>query len=86
MIGNNDCGQMSAWYIFSTVGFYPVNPANGEYVLGKSQVKNAKIHLKEAKIFHIINSNRKSKLLNQKPINSFVIAHSEIIEGGVLNF
>jgi putative alpha-1,2-mannosidase len=39
MIGNDDCGQMSAWYILSTLGFYPVNPASGEFVLGSPQVK-----------------------------------------------
>jgi predicted alpha-1,2-mannosidase len=45
MIGNDDCGQMSAWYILSILGFYPVNPANGEFVLGSPQVKKATIHL-----------------------------------------
>lgn len=44
MIGNDDCGQMSAWYIFATLGFYPVNPANGTFVLGKPQVKFAKVN------------------------------------------
>jgi putative alpha-1,2-mannosidase len=39
MIGNDDCGQMSAWYILSTLGFYPVNPASGEFVLGSPQVE-----------------------------------------------
>jgi predicted alpha-1,2-mannosidase len=86
MIGNDDCGQMSAWYIFSVLGFYPVNPSSGEYVLGKSQVKSAKIHLPESKLFQIINSNSKTVLLNQKPINRYFIRHAEIREGGVLNF
>jgi putative alpha-1,2-mannosidase len=86
MIGNDDCGQMSAWYIFSTLGFYPVNPASGEYVLGKSQVKSAKIHLPEGKLFKIINSNSKTVLLNQKPINRYFIRHAEIRERGGLNF
>lgn len=45
MIGNDDCGQMSAWYIFATLGFYPVNPASGEFVLGIPQTKKATIHL-----------------------------------------
>jgi predicted alpha-1,2-mannosidase len=57
MIGNDDCGQMSAWYILSTLGFYPVNPANGEFVLGAPQVKNATIHLKNNKKFTISTSN-----------------------------
>lgn len=45
IIGNDDCGQMSAWYIFSTLGFYPVNPANGVFVLGAPQVKRASVSL-----------------------------------------
>jgi putative alpha-1,2-mannosidase len=86
MIGNDDCGQMSAWYIFSVLGFYPVNPSSGEYVLGKSQVKSAKIHLPGGKLFQIINSNSNTVLLNQKPINRYFIKHAEITEDGVLNF
>jgi predicted alpha-1,2-mannosidase len=86
MIGNDDCGQMSAWYIFSVLGFYPVNPSSGEYVLGKSQVKSAKIHLPEGKLFKIINSNNKAVLLNQNTINRNFIRHAEIRGGGVLNF
>jgi hypothetical protein len=49
MIGNDDCGQMSAWYIFSTLGFYPVNPISGEYVLGIPQVKKAIVKLANQK-------------------------------------
>ena len=50
MIGNDDCGQMSAWYIFSTLGFYPVNPASGEYVIGQPQIKSATVYLKDGKL------------------------------------
>jgi predicted alpha-1,2-mannosidase len=53
MIGNDDCGQMSAWYILSCLGFYPVNPANGEFVLGSPQVKKTTIHLSDNKTFTI---------------------------------
>ena len=53
MIGNDDCGQMSAWYIFTTLGFYPVNPANGEFVFGHPQVQKIKIKLPNEKIFSI---------------------------------
>ena len=49
MIGNDDCGQMSAWYILSTLGFYPVNPASGEFVLGSPQVKKATLQLAKNK-------------------------------------
>ncbi len=49
MIGNDDCGQMSAWYILSTLGFYQINPANNEFVLAAPQVKHAVIHLPNGK-------------------------------------
>ncbi len=86
MIGNDDCGQMSAWYIFSVLGFYPVNPSSGEYVLGKPLVKSARIHLPDGKLFQIIGSGSKTVLLNQKPLNRGFIRHSEISGGGGLNF
>jgi predicted alpha-1,2-mannosidase len=86
MIGNDDCGQMSAWYIFSTLGFYPMNPANGEYVTGQPQIKSATVHLKDGKLLQIMNNNSKSVLLNKKPINGFNITHQQISAGGVLNF
>jgi putative alpha-1,2-mannosidase len=53
MIGNDDCGQMSAWYIFSTLGFYPVNPANGTFVFGSPQVASARINLGDGLTFSI---------------------------------
>jgi len=66
MIGNDDCGQMSAWYIFSTLGFYPVNSAGGEFVLGIPQVKKAVIKLAAQKQLSIANQN-----LNKKTIIEF---------------
>lgn len=61
MIGNDDCGQMSAWYILSTLGFYPVNPATGEFVLGAPQVKKAVIHFKNNKTFTMEANNFSTK-------------------------
>ena len=86
MIGNDDCGQMSAWYIFSSMGFYPVNPSSGEYVMGRPQVKKATVYLNDGKVLQIINRNSKSTLLNEQPIKSFRISHNEISEGGMLQF
>jgi predicted alpha-1,2-mannosidase len=93
MIGNDDCGQMSAWYILSTLGFYPVNPANGEFVLGAPQVKNATIHLKNNKKFTISTSNfsednsySNTQKLNNKELNKPIINYSDIINGGTLIF
>lgn len=53
LIGNDDCGQMSAWYIFSAMGFYPMNPASGEFVLGAPQVKSASINVGNGKRFTV---------------------------------
>ena len=93
MIGNDDCGQMSAWYILSTLGFYPVNPANGEFVLGAPQVKNATIHLKNNKKFIIRTSNFSAEnfytnhqKLNNIEVSTPIINYSDIIKGGTLNF
>lgn len=89
--GNDDCGQMSAWYIFTTLGFYPVNPATGNFVFGMPQVKKSIIHLNNNnnnKKFTII-SNRKSYkkiILNGKKIDEFEINYSQIMQGGELKF
>lgn len=93
MIGNDDCGQMSAWYILSTLGFYPVNPANGAFVLGSPQVKKATIHLSNNKTFTIQSINfseqaifNEARFLNgNKIINPFV-TYQEIMSGGNLTF
>jgi predicted alpha-1,2-mannosidase len=86
MIGNEDCGQMSAWYIFSTLGFYPVNPVGGEYVIGKPQVKSAIVYLKDGKLLKIKNKNAQSVRLNNQPLNDFQLRHKEISAGVTLQF
>jgi predicted alpha-1,2-mannosidase len=93
MIGNDDCGQMSAWYILSSLGFYPINPANGEFVLGVPQVKNATIHLKNNKKFTINKSNfsednsySNTQKLNNIELSKPIINYSDIINGGTLIF
>lgn len=93
MIGNDDCGQMSAWYILSTLGFYPVNPANGEFVLGSPQVKKASIHFSNGKIFDIVANNfsdvniyNEIRKLNNKIVTKPFITYQEIIKSGTLTF
>ena len=93
MIGNDDCGQMSAWYILSSLGFYPVNPANGEFVFGVPQFKKATLHLKDNKKFTInaLNITSKNKFqknlkLNNSELKRPYINYSEIMSGGTLNF
>jgi len=83
MIGNDDCGQMSAWYIFSTLGFYPVNPSNATYVLGIPQVKNATLHLKNNKKLIITNNSRNEIHLNKKIVKGPIILHKDLITGNV---
>lgn len=88
--GNDDCGQMSAWYIFTTLGFYPVNPANAEYVIGIPQVKKATINLNNDKTFQILrdksNEEKNIVLINNKNKEDVILNHSEIMNGGVIEF
>ncbi|MDR2560960.1 MAG: GH92 family glycosyl hydrolase, partial [Holophagales bacterium] len=93
LCGNDDCGQMSAWYIFSALGFYPVDPANGVYVLGSPRVKSAKINLPGGKTFEVATMGQskenvyvQSVSLNGKPLNRAFITHDEIAKGGKLEF
>lgn len=93
--GNEDCGQMSAWYVMSAMGFYPVNPCGGEYELGMPLFPEIKIHLDNGKEFSIIRFNdykdKKSQKtvkprLNGKKVKGTTIRHSDIMQGGKLSF
>jgi predicted alpha-1,2-mannosidase len=93
LCGNEDCGQMSAWYIFSALGFYPVDPVSSEYQIGTPLFKRATLHLDGGKTFTITAPNRDSKniyingmSLNGKPLKAYKIKHSDIMAGGTLNF
>lgn len=93
LAGNEDAGQMSAWYLFSAMGFYPVNPVSGEYVLGSPELDSAVIHLENGKEFEINTINQSAEnvyvkrvLLNGKPLPRFTLKHSEILAGGSLVF
>jgi len=91
--GNDDTGQMSAWYIFSTIGFYPVAPGSDVYQIGSPAVNAATMHLENGKTFSIVAKNQSDKNvyvqkieLNGKPLNRLYISHSEIMNGGKLVF
>jgi len=91
--GNDDTGQMSAWYIFSSLGFYPVAPGSEDYALGSPAVDRAVLHLENGKQFEIEavdqspeNVYVKKILLNGKEITDYVLKHSQIMEGGKLVF
>jgi predicted alpha-1,2-mannosidase len=89
--GNEDCGQMSAWYVFSALGFYPVNPVSGEYVFGSPLVDQAVIVLPSGSTFQIkVLDNSKENVyiqsitLNGKPYSKSFISHHDILVGGIL--
>ena len=91
--GNEDCGQMSSWYIFSSMGFYPVNPANGVYALGSPVLKSAAMMLSNGKTFSISVKNPgkeniyiQSVKLNGKSYDKTFITQDEIVSGGHLEF
>ena len=93
MIGNDDCGQMSAWYILSTLGFYPTNPASGEFVLGIPQLRKVVVKLKDGKKIVIVVAGDKGKaenksivLFNHKLIQNPFITYKMITMGGELEF
>jgi len=90
--GNDDCGQMSAWYIFSTLGFYPVNPVSGEYVFGVPAFKKAVLHLGQKdfviKAENLSTTHRyvQSIRLNGKSYPLASLSHKELLKGGELTF
>jgi predicted alpha-1,2-mannosidase len=92
LIGNEDCGQMSAWYVFSAMGFYPVCPGTPEYVLGSPYFKKIKINLESGKSFEIDASNFSPNktvsgiTLNSKTLLRSELLHDHIIKGGNLSF
>jgi predicted alpha-1,2-mannosidase len=91
--GNDDCGQMSAWYIFSALGFYPMAPGSNQYQLGSPAINNAVLHLENGKTFTVATINQSAENvyvqkieLNGKPLHRTYITHEEIMNGGVLKF
>lgn len=93
LCGNEDCGQMSAWYVFSALGFYPVNPADGRYILGSPAINRAVINTGNGKKFTVTAENNtpdshsvREVYLNGKKLGRNYITHSELINGGELRF
>ena len=96
MEGNDDCGQMSAWYILSAMGFYPLDPVSGEYVIGSPLVRSATLRIGvpfNPVEFRIVvkdqsrgNYRVRSVTLNGKPITGWKIRHEDILKGGELVF
>ena len=91
--GNEDCGQMSAWYVLSSMGFYSVTPGSNEYIIGTPLFDKATISLEDGKQFNITANNLsdsnkyiESVKLNGKTLNETFISHSAIVSGGSLEF
>jgi len=93
LCGNDDCGQMSAWYLFSAMGFYPVCPGSGQYVLGAPYLPYLKVTLAngqtlEIKAPKVSDKNRyiQQVRLNGKPLTQAYLTHRQLLEGGTLEF
>ncbi len=91
--GNEDCGQMSAWLVLSSMGIYPINPAKGVYSITSPFVEAATINLEGGKQFVISTENQskencyiQSITLNGKPYDKLTITHEDIVQGGELHF
>ena len=93
LCGNDDCGQMSAWYMFSAMGFYPVDPVSGNYVFGAPQLPKIVLNLANGKTFTVIaeNLSKENKYVesitfNGEPYTLNYITHEDILKGGTLVF
>lgn len=91
--GNDDCGEMSAWYVFSAMGFYPVNPADGQYIIGTPAFDECTLKLADNKEFRIQTIRKspediyiQSVTLNGKKYKDFFITHQDITNGGTMVF
>jgi predicted alpha-1,2-mannosidase len=91
--GDDDCGQMSAWYLFTALGFYPVNPASGEYMIGSPMFGKMSLRLANGKRFTVVAENNssanvyvQSATLNGKALTRPVIRYEDIMAGSTLHF
>lgn len=91
--GNEDCGQMSAWYVLSSMGFYSVTPGSEFYQLSAPLFKHAHVNLENGNTFNIISNNLnneniyvKSVMLNNMLLTTPQISHTQLINGGTLQF
>lgn len=90
---NDDCGQMSAWYVFSALGFYPVDPVSGQYELGTPLFPEARVRLSNGKTFTVLapgfdkhNIYVKSVKVDGRPYDRSYITHDQIMSGATVEF
>lgn len=93
LAGNDDLGQMSAWYVFTALGFYPVAPGSNEYIIGRPFLPRASLNLPNGKRFTVIAEGLDdahpyigSATLNGKPLDRAYVRHEDIMAGGELHF
>ena len=93
LCGNEDCGQMSAWYVFSAMGFYPVNPVSGEYEIGTPLFPEMRLSLGNGKTFTVLAPNVsreniyiQSVKVNGQPYDKSYITHQQIMDGSTVEF
>ena len=90
LVGNDDLGQMSAWLIFTALGFYPVAPGSNQYVIGRPFVERATIHLPSGRTLNVVASGKGEYVaavtLNGKPVERTYLEHAELMHGGELKF
>ncbi len=93
LCGNEDCGQMSSWFVFSAMGFYPVNPISGQYEIGSPIFPEVKLHLNNGKTFTVIangvseeNIYIQSVKVNGAPYDKSYITHDMIMQGDTISF
>ncbi|MFC4653885.1 GH92 family glycosyl hydrolase [Rheinheimera marina] len=93
LAGNEDAGQMSAWYLFSALGFYPVDPVSGQYVLGSPEVTSAVVQLVNGKQLRISTVDQadshpyvKAVYWNNQRLTHFMLSHQQLMQGGELKF
>ena len=91
LIGNEDCGQMSAWYVFSSIGFYPVCPGSNQYAIGEAVFNDIKINFENGKSFSVYKTRTVSDVVNGCSINgkqsqqSF-LSHTNLMTGGIMKY
>ena len=93
LCGNEDCGQMSAWYVFSAMGFYPVNPVSGKYEIGTPLFPEMQLHLANGKTFTVLapkvnkeNIYIQSIKIDGKPYDKTYLTHEQIMSGATVEF
>ena len=90
LCGNDDCGQMSAWCIFASLGFYPFDPCGGEYVLGEAQLPSVSIDVGGGKTFRVVSevpgAASRAVELNGRKLEGVKIKHADVMKGGTLRF